>query len=206
VDGKVVASALSIIVNYRKYGDNHTFQEITGDYTFSTHDANGDVLYGIEMFVHPDYRGLRLGRRLYDARKELCENLNLRAVIAGGRIPNYKNFSEGLTPREYIEKVKLKGYFVRIVYVFLESPEDCIQRIRLRVKLGGHFIPNEDVIRRYYRSKANFWNIYKNLADSWVIIYNSSTEEPQKVAVGTNENFVVELENMFDDFLNDLGK
>nr|WP_290928250.1 hypothetical protein [Haliscomenobacter sp.] len=57
VDGKVVASALSIIVNYRKYGDSHTFQEITGDYTFLTHDPNGDVLYGIEMFVHPDYRG-----------------------------------------------------------------------------------------------------------------------------------------------------
>lgn len=111
VDGKVVASALSIIVNYRKYGDNHSFEEITGAYTFSTHDPNGDVLYGIEMFVHPEYRGLRLGRRLYDARKELCENLNLRAIIAGGRIPSFKNFSDSLTPREYIEKVKLKDIY-----------------------------------------------------------------------------------------------
>jgi predicted amidohydrolase/GNAT superfamily N-acetyltransferase len=111
LDGKVMASALSIIVNYRTYGDDHTFQEITGNYTFSTHDDEGDVLYGIEMFVHPDSRGLRLGRRLYDARKELCENLNLRAIIAGGRIPNYKNFADKLTPRQYIEQVKLKEIY-----------------------------------------------------------------------------------------------
>lgn len=111
VDGKVVASALSIIVDYRKYGDNHTFQEITGNYAFTTHDPDGDVLYGIEMFVAPEQRGLRLGRRLYDARKELCESLNLRAIMAGGRIPNYKHYSDEITPREYIEKVKLKEIY-----------------------------------------------------------------------------------------------
>lgn len=105
-----------------------------------------------------------------------------------------------------IEKAKIKGYFIRIVYVFLESPEDCIQRIKLRVKLGGHFIPDEDVIRRYYRSKTNFWNVYKNLAEDWVIFYNSTTKEPQKIAFGSRENFVVELENIFNEFLNDLEK
>lgn len=108
VDGKVVGSALSIIVDYKKYGDNHTYREITGDYSFSTHDEDGDVLYGIDVFLHPDYRGLRLGRRLYDARKELCEQLNLRAIIAGGRIPNYLKYSNDYTPRVYIEKVKNK--------------------------------------------------------------------------------------------------
>jgi len=106
VEGKVVASALSIIVDYHKYGDKHTYQQITGDETFSTHDPNGDVLYGIEIFVHPEYRGMRLGRRLYDARKELCENLNLRAVMAGGRIPNYEKYASEMTPRQYIDKVK----------------------------------------------------------------------------------------------------
>lgn len=111
VDGKVVASALSIIVDYKKFGDNHTFQEITGNYTFNTHFAEGDVLYGIEMFVAPEYRGLRLGRRLYDRRKDLCEKLNLRAIIAGGRIPNYKHYAELMTPREYLEKVKLKEIY-----------------------------------------------------------------------------------------------
>jgi len=103
-----------------------------------------------------------------------------------------------------IELAKKNGYHIKIVYVFLESPYDCIQRIKLRVSLGGHFIPDKDVIRRYYRSKNNFWHIYKDLADNWVIIYNSTTEEPQKVALGVDKNYIVEHNNLFNQFLNDL--
>lgn len=108
VNDKVVGCALSIIVDYDKYGDNHTYEQITGNYTFNTHDPDGDVLYGIEVFIDPNYRGLRLGRRLYDARKELCEHLNLRAIVFGGRIPNYHQYADKLTPREYISKVRMK--------------------------------------------------------------------------------------------------
>ncbi|HTA61756.1 MAG TPA: bifunctional GNAT family N-acetyltransferase/carbon-nitrogen hydrolase family protein [Bacteroidia bacterium] len=108
VNEKVVGVALSIIINYDAYGDDHTYQQITGNYTFKTHTSNGDVLYGIEVFVHPDYRGLRLARRLYDARKVLCEKLNLKAILFGGRIPNYTEYSAELTPKEYIQKVKLR--------------------------------------------------------------------------------------------------
>lgn len=111
VNGKVVASALSIIVDYDLYGDRHTYRQITGNYTFSTHDPEGDVLYGIDVFVHPDYRGMRLARRLYEARKELCERLNLKSIIAGGRIPNYAKYADQLSPRAYIEKVKLKELY-----------------------------------------------------------------------------------------------
>lgn len=106
LDGKVVGCTLSIIVDINKFGDNHTYKEITGDYTFDTHTDKGDVLYGIEIFLHPDYRGMRLGRRLYDARKVLCEQLNLKAIIVGGRIPNYHTYTDKFSPREYIDKVK----------------------------------------------------------------------------------------------------
>lgn len=106
VNGQLVGAALSLIVKYAAFGDKHTHEEITGGETFSTHDADGDTLYGIDIFVHPDYRGLRLARRLYDARKEICENLNLRAIMAGGRIPNYSAYANELSPKEYIDKVK----------------------------------------------------------------------------------------------------
>ena len=110
-NGKIVAFALSLIVDYKAFGDDHTYMEITGNFKFSTHDPDGDVLYGIEVCVDPEYQGLRLGRRLYDARKEMCEHLNLRAIIAGGRMPNYKAHAEKLSPREYIEKVKTKEIY-----------------------------------------------------------------------------------------------
>ncbi len=115
VNGKVVGCALCLIVNYSKYGDQHTYDEITGGESFATHDPDGDVLYGIDVFVHPDYRGMRLARRMYDVRKELCERLNLRSIVAGGRIPGYNAFASELTPRQYIEKVKLKEIYDAIL-------------------------------------------------------------------------------------------
>jgi predicted amidohydrolase/ribosomal protein S18 acetylase RimI-like enzyme len=110
-DGKIVAFACSLIVDYSKYGDSHSYMQITGDFRFTTHDPDGDVLYGIEVCVNPAYQGLRLGRRLYDARKELCENLNLRAIVAGGRMPNYSKHEQDMTPREYIEQVRRKEVY-----------------------------------------------------------------------------------------------
>ncbi|MPT36821.1 MAG: GNAT family N-acetyltransferase, partial [Flavobacterium sp.] len=108
VDDRVVGSALSLIVDNRKASATHTYEKITGNYTFSTHDPFGDVLYGIDVFIHPDYRGLRLGRRLYDARKEICEKLNLQSIIFAGRIPRYAEHSKEMTPKQYIEKVRAK--------------------------------------------------------------------------------------------------
>lgn len=110
-DGIVVGCALSIVVDYDAFGDIHTYKEITGNYKFDTHNPSGNVLYGIEVFIHPDYRGLRLGRRLYDARKELCEHLNLKAIIFGGRIPNYHKYADSISPKVYIQKVKQKEIY-----------------------------------------------------------------------------------------------
>ena len=108
VNGHLAGCALSIIVDYDKFDEHHTYKEITGNYTFDTHIEDGDVLYGIDVFIKSEYRGLRLGRRLYDYRKELAEKLNLKWIAFGGRIPNYHTHSELITPKEYIEKVKRK--------------------------------------------------------------------------------------------------
>lgn len=111
VDGRVVACALSLMLNSKKANVYDSYYEIIDDGKFSKHDYDGDVLYGIEVFVHPEYRSLRLGRRLYDARKELCEQMNLKSILAGGRIPNYFNYADEMSPRVYIEKVKRKEIF-----------------------------------------------------------------------------------------------
>ncbi len=111
VDDKVVGSALSLTISEDKITKNHTYAQITGNYTFSTHDPNGEVLYGIDVFIHPKYRGLRLGRRLYDTRKELCEQLNLKSIVFAGRIPKYTEHAAEITPKEYIDKVRLKELY-----------------------------------------------------------------------------------------------
>ena len=108
INGQLAGCALSIIVDYDSFEEVHTYKDITGDYSFSTHSSEGDVLYGIDVFIKPTFRGLRLGRRLYDYRKEIAENLNLKGIAFGGRMPNYHQFSEDMSPKEYIEKVKRK--------------------------------------------------------------------------------------------------
>ncbi|MBV8253784.1 MAG: GNAT family N-acetyltransferase [Chitinophaga sp.] len=111
VNDRVVGCALSIIVDYNKFGDDHTYEQVTGYFTFNTHNPKGDILYGIEVFVHPDFRGQRLARRLYDARKNLCEQRNLEGIVAGGRIPNFEKYANKMTPRQYIEKVRDKEIY-----------------------------------------------------------------------------------------------
>lgn len=128
--GKVVACAFSVIVDYDKFGDKHTYDEITGDAYLSTHDPKGDVLYGVDVFVDPDYRGLRLGRRLYEARKELCRNLNLRAIVAGGRIPNYGQHAAEMTPAQYVEQVKSKDLYDPILTFQLSNGFEVTQILK----------------------------------------------------------------------------
>ncbi|WP_347051221.1 bifunctional GNAT family N-acetyltransferase/carbon-nitrogen hydrolase family protein [Flavobacterium olei] len=138
VDGKVVGSALSLIVDEKLVDKKHNYQQISGDYKFSTHNPNAEILYGIDVFIHPHYRGLRLGRRLYDARKELCEQLNLKAIVFAGRIPSYREHAKKMTPKTYIEKVRTKELYdpvlsfqlsndfhvLRIIKNYLEGDEE----------------------------------------------------------------------------------
>ncbi len=127
-NGKVIAAVISLIVDYKKYGDFHTHKQITGDGYLTTHDPTGDTLYGVDVFVHPDYRGLRLGRRLYEARKELCRKLNLRRIIFGGRIPGYDKYSDRLTPQQYIEEVKTREIYDQVL-TFQLSNDFHVRRI-----------------------------------------------------------------------------
>ena len=51
-----------------------------------------------------------------------------------------------------LKQAKIQGYNTALVYSFVDNPDICIERIKVRVRTGGHHVPDEDVIRRYYRS------------------------------------------------------
>ncbi len=103
--GDIVAVALTVRVEYRKFSAAHRYDELLEGNDSVIHHPDGDAMYGLDVLVHPEYRGYRLGRRLYDARKELCREDNYRAILAGGRIPEYHNHSREMSPQQYIEKV-----------------------------------------------------------------------------------------------------
>ncbi|UTR14146.1 GNAT family N-acetyltransferase [Salipaludibacillus sp. LMS25] len=105
IEGQIIGSCSSLIINFDEYDDQHTWDEITDDGYITNHDPDGYNLYGIEVAVHPDFRRMKIGRRLYEARKELAREMNLKSIIIGGRIPNYRKHAQDLTPRQYVEEV-----------------------------------------------------------------------------------------------------
>ncbi len=106
--GKLVASSGSLILDFELYKDWHDFDEISGNGFIRNHTADGTTLYGIEMMVDPEFRGLKLARRLYDARKKLARERNLMRIVVGGRIPGYAKHADKMSAREYIERVMNK--------------------------------------------------------------------------------------------------
>ena len=111
LDGKVVASSSSLIVDFGDYDDWHSWREIADDGYIRNHDPDGDTLYGIEIMVDPELRGYRLSRRLYGARKALARERNLRRIIIGGRIPGYGAHADRMSAREYLDQVVEKRIY-----------------------------------------------------------------------------------------------
>lgn len=116
-EGQFVVLVEEQIVGYcatfRISGDialrSHTWEEITGNGYASRHDPHGDWLYGMEVCVDPDYRGYRIGQRLYNARKELCQALGLKGIAFAGRLPTLaKRLKRFGSVEDYIEQVKAK--------------------------------------------------------------------------------------------------
>lgn len=107
----IIGVALSVQVDYHKFSNPHTYDDLISKKETILNNPEGDALYGLDVLIHADYRGYRLGRRLYEARKELCRQHNLRAILAGGRIPNYHEHSDEMTPDEYFEAVKTKRIY-----------------------------------------------------------------------------------------------
>jgi len=109
-----------------------------------------------------DKIGLAAGRELLDKFEECFhtkESVVLESTISG-------NYHERI-----IDRAKKAKYEIVMVYVFLTSVEQNLARIRQRVKLGGHNVPETDVMRRYGRSLRNFWDVQKSV-HQWELYYN----------------------------------
>jgi len=87
-------------------------------------------------------------------------------------------FETTLSTRSYVNTVKKaqeKGYLVTVLYFWLNSPELAVERVRIRVKEGGHNIPEKTIRRRYDLGISNMFNLYIPIADYWMFIDNSKT-------------------------------
>ena len=107
LDGRVVGAISSLIV---EMGSDplrpHTYAGITDGGFFYNHNPQGDTLYGADVYVHPEVQGKGVGHLLYQARRDLCRKLNLRRILAGGRISGYAPHRNKITAEEYVRRVE----------------------------------------------------------------------------------------------------
>jgi predicted amidohydrolase/predicted N-acetyltransferase YhbS len=107
VEGNVVGYCASSRIDEEVALSAHDWATIAGNGFGSRHDPTGDWLYGIEMAVDERQRGLRIGKRLYEARRTLAERLELRGIVFGGRMPGYARAKAKVgTPAAYLAQVQ----------------------------------------------------------------------------------------------------
>ncbi len=137
-DGDLVASANSLIVDFEQHEEWHDWKVIADSGFIRNHDALGDTLYGIEIMVDPEFRGLKLARRLYEARKNLARSRNIRRIIVAGRIPGYGAHAGEMTASEYADHVIAKKLFDPVLTVQLSNG------FALRGLIPGYFPTDTD--------------------------------------------------------------
>ncbi len=108
----------------------------------------------------------------------------LRALRAARASFAYESTLSGRTTARFLHELDADGYEIGLVYVYLPSAQVALARVRSRVRKGGHHIPDDDVIRRFGRSAANFLSLYRPLAHRWILINNGGAGGPTLAASG----------------------
>lgn len=108
LDDKIVGYCASSRVTEALAFTPHDWEEISGNGFGTRHVPTGEWLYGYEMCVDPDQRGVRIGKRLYEARRALAEQLELHGIVFGGRMPGYdraRRTKKADSPEDYLQKI-----------------------------------------------------------------------------------------------------
>ncbi len=136
-EGKIVGYCSTFMISGDICLKPHTWKEITGAGFASRHDPDGDYLYGMEVCVDPDYRGLRIGTRLYERRKKLCQELSLNGIVFGGRMPGYhKRKRKVETPEEYLQLVQSRKVRDQVILFHLSNEFEPIGVL-------PHYLPSD---------------------------------------------------------------
>ncbi len=106
LDGeRIVGMASGVFVDYDISQPQHIMEDVVGHEGVGNHDADGDWYYGVDIAVHPDYRGRGIARRLYELRKQVVISHNRQGIIAGGVIPGFARHKHEMSAAQYVQAV-----------------------------------------------------------------------------------------------------
>lgn len=110
-NGDIIASSCSLILDSKLYNESSNWHELTDNGYIKNHTIGGDTLYGMEIMVHPDFRNMKLARRIYDIRKKIAVKCNVKKIAIGGRLPNFHKFKNKMNVYDYVNGVIDKKIF-----------------------------------------------------------------------------------------------
>jgi GNAT superfamily N-acetyltransferase len=131
------AIGMSTTIRYHLAMNDHTFLEVSEGLWMTSHEPDGEWLYGMDVGVHPDYRGQGLARQIYRARQETCKILDLKGQMTVGMPNGYMDFMDKFTLDEYYAEI-LRGSIhdptvsvqqrmgfelVRLIHNYLDDPQ-----------------------------------------------------------------------------------
>ena len=160
----------------------------------STHADAIVAALGIDIFVNADYIARGLSGRNADAVAMQAGRIMLTRLKALAAAKQDFAFESTLSSRSFapfLRQLKAQGYQVAIYYFSLTSASLAVRRVKLRVAMGGHDVPEETVRRRFGRSLLNFHSLYMPLADRWAVFDNSVTGKAKLIATHEGDNLQI---------------
>ncbi|MBL8877028.1 MAG: AAA family ATPase [Phycisphaerae bacterium] len=139
-----------------------------------TEFVNADVIAAGLSGFDPERVAFAAGRIMLARLRELAES---RSTFA------FESTLASRTFAPWLSGLVSHGWSVYVLYTWLHSPELAVRRVKARFAKGGHYVPPDVVERRYFRSAANFWHLYRPIATRWVLRDNS-TAVPIEIAIG----------------------
>jgi predicted ABC-type ATPase len=166
----------------------------------STHADAMLKAIGINTFVNADFIARGLAGKQADTVAIAAGRIMLKRLHELGAANQDFAFESTLSSRTFapfLKQLKSKGYHVTICYFALTSSRLALQRVKLRVALGGHDVPADVVKRRFGRSLHNFFQLYAELADEWIMFDNASGKNARPIAQSTNGQQTIEDEALW---------
>ena len=154
-----------IIIGANGSGKTTTAKQILPHFLGIYEYVNADeIAAGLSPFS-PESVAIQAGKLMLKRLDYLCQNqINFA----------FETTLSGLNYLRFLAKCKERNYQINLIYFWLNSPQLAITRVKQRVASGGHNIPEDTIIRRYYRGKKNLVESYLPLCDTWIIYDNSS--------------------------------
>ena len=135
---------------------------------------------------HPESVAITAGKLMIKRLDELLDAEKSFAFETTGSGTNYVR---------YLKSAKVKGYEVSLTFLWLSNPGEAVKRVAQRVKQGGHHVPEETIVRRYYLGIKNLVMHYLPLADEAVIMDNSSEESSKRLIARKNKSGSLDVLN-----------